>query len=163
MGEIAEIADIPKETARSRLKGSMGFVNTYGWARFDVSMTARVAVHAQAVRLSWPPEIALKVANWIGDSLQNISDVPPHVLKRKGTVKNNFIIYRQTCPPFWSEQWCKSREEGLRMLGVFAGESFLEVEAAGFIFVNVGTLTDWALDRVFDLQGIDGNEATVPQ
>lgn len=171
MGEVAEIADIPKETARSRLKGSLGFVNTYGWARFDVAMTARVAVHAQALRFYGQPEIAFNVADFVGGSLENISEIPPHVLKRKGMLKDNFLIFRQTyAPPYplpikpiWSQEWCKSKDEALRMLGVFARESYLGVEGAGFFVVNVGTLTDWALDRVFDLQGIDGSEATVPQ
>lgn len=171
MGELAEIADIPKETARSRLKGSLGFVNNYGWARFEVPMTVRVAVHAQALRFYGQPDIAFKVADFVGGSLENLSEVPPHILKRKGTLKDNFLILRQTyAPPYplpipaiWSETWCKSTDEALRMLGVFARESYLGVEGAGFFVVNVGTLTDWALDRIFDLQGIEGSEAKVPQ
>ena len=163
MGEIAEIADIPKETARSRLKGSLGFVSSYGWARFDAAMTARVATHAQALRLFGPPEIAFKIADFIGESLENFSQIPPHVLKRKGTLADNFLLFRQTQPPYWSEHWCKSQDEALHMLGVFARKSYLGLEGSGFLVVNVGTLTDWALHRIFDLQGIAGNEATVPQ
>jgi hypothetical protein len=171
MGELAEIADIPKETARSRLKGSLGFVNTYGWARFDVPTTAHFAVHAQALRFYGQPDIALKVANFVGESLEGLSEIPPNILKRKGMLKDNFLILRQTyapphpmpIPAMWSETWCKSTDEALRMLGAFARDSYLGIEGAGFFVVNVGTLTDWALDRIFDLQGIDGSEAKVPQ
>ncbi len=123
------------------------------------------------MRFYGQPDIALKAANFVGDSLENLSKTPPKILKRKGMLKDNFLILRQTfapphplrIPAIWSETWCKSTDEALHMLGVFAHESYLGVEGAGFFVVNVGTLTDWALDRIFDLQGIEGSEAKVPQ
>jgi hypothetical protein len=59
-------------------------------------------------------------------------------------------------------RWYQGQEEALRELGAYVFET-RELEAAGFYFLNVATITDWALDRVFDLQEIVGNEAEVPK
>lgn len=164
MGEIAEIADIPKETARMRLKGHLGFVaNSYGWARFDVPSTVRVAVHAQALRLSGIADVAVQTADFVADSLYNLTARPPHTIMRKGMLEGHSLIFRHAVPGLWKHHWSQSQDQALHDLGRHVADTGYAVEAAGFYFLNLGTLTDWALDRIFDLQGIDGNAATVPQ
>lgn len=166
MGEIAEIADLPKETARARLKTALGGIkNSYGWARFDMPSTLRIAVHAEMMRRTGIGQIALRTADFVAGSYHNFAVTPPHTIRRKGQLEGSYLVFRQWAEggDIWNGTWCPTQKEALNLAGAYIFDSSLCMEAAGFYFLNVSTVADWALDRIFDLQGIDGNEAKVPQ
>lgn len=163
MGEVSEVADVPKETLRSRIKGGVGEQRTtYGWARFDLPSTIHLAIHAEMLRRTGLNEIAVQAANFVAEGLTNFCNHPPFVIRRKGQLANAFLIFRRHDSGYWHMLWADGAEQAARYASGYIKETEV-LEAAGFYFLNVGTLTDWALDRVFDLQGIDGNEAKVPQ
>lgn len=163
MGEVAEIAGDPKETIRARMnRGLAAHKKTLGWARLDVPSTVHIAVHAEMLRRSSNHDIALKTSNFIADSIADFLRYPPYLLKRSGQFKGSYLIFRCTGDGFWTQHWCQTEEDALQMVGRYIADTEF-VDASAFYFVNVSTLADWALDRIFDLQGIEGNQAEAPQ
>ena len=163
MGEVAEIAGDPKETIRARInRGVHVQKKVPGWARFDVPATMQIAIHAEMTRRIGVDEICMEVANFVADSLANFCNLPPYELRRVGQLAENYLLFRRHESGLWTHFWCRDQSHALRTIGEYIGESALS-EAAGFYFLNVGTVTDWAMDRIFDLQGISENVATVPR
>ena len=163
MGEVAEIAGDPKETIRARMnRGIAPQEKTYGWARLGVASTVHLAVHAELLRRTTNHQIALDGANFIAESLANLFRYTPDMIKRKGMLDGNYLIFRCIYAGIWTNHWCRSQDEALHELGSHVFDS-QHLDAAGFYFLNVSTLTDWAMDRIFDLQGIEGNAAEAPK
>ena len=163
MGEIAEIAGVPKETLRSRInRGVIEARKSPGWARFDLPSTMQIVIHAEMMRRIEVEEIALKVAEFVADSFANFCKYPPHRIKRKGQLKECYLFFRRYDHGHWSRHWANGQDEALFELGRYVADTSV-LEAAGFYFLNVETLADWAMDRIFDLQEIAGNEAEVPK
>lgn len=164
MGEIAEVAGDPKETIRSRLnRGVSDHRKTTGWARFDVPNTLNVAVHAEMMRRVGIEQVAIKTANFVAESIQNYLSCPPHSIRRSGQLGTCYLVFRRSDDiDFWSMHWCKDNDEALLKVGQYMADSSI-VEGAAFLTVNAGTIADWALDRIFDLQEIDGNTAEASQ
>ena len=163
MGEVAEVAGDPKETIRTRMNRFLGErEKAPGWARLDVPSTVQIAVQAEVLRMTGAQGIALLAANFAAESIANFLNYPPHTIKRKGQLAGNHLIFRRSAidPTQWKEHWCKSDEEAARMAGEFIAAT-AETTWGGFYFLNVSTVTDWAIDRIFDLQEIDGNVAGV--
>lgn len=165
MGEICEIADIPKETGRTRMKGLRWLGEVKGWARFDLPSTVRVAVHAEVMRQTGSSDVSVQAADFAAESLQNFINTPPFMISRKGIMGESTLLFRRSGidSTSWRMTWCRSTDQALNELGSATADSINYHGLASFLFVNVGTVTDWAIDRIFDLQGISGNEATVPQ
>lgn len=161
MGEVSETAGDPKETIRSRINRGVGEAQkSPGWARFDVPSTVQIAVHAELMRRTdGNHEIALQTANFIAESLADYLNVPPRTLSRTGQLSGNYLLFRRHDSGLWTYFSAQTRKDATRLLGEYLFESDLR-EAGAFYTVNVGTFTDWALDRVFDLQGIEGDEAS---
>lgn len=165
MGEVAEIAGDPKETIRARInRGLARQQKTPGWARIDVPSTVEIAVHAELLRLSVDHEIAFKAANYVRDCMKDAYNFPVLPVKRKGQLKGACLIFRRSGidPSVWTYTHYLTQDDALYGLGQHYGDT-TETLFAGFFFLNVSTLTDWAMDRIFDLQGIDGNEARAPK
>jgi hypothetical protein len=163
MGEVAEIAGDAKETIRARInRGLAPQQKSPGWARLDVPSTVQIAVHAEMLRRTANHEIALKTADFVGDSIANVCNYPPHLVRRKGQLGGSYLLFRSISHGIWTERWCGSQDDALHMVGSHIADSQY-LEAAGFYFLNISTLADWALDRVFDLQGIEGNQAEAPK
>lgn len=163
MGELAEIAGLPKETLRSRInRGVTEARKAPGWARFDLPSTMQVAVHSEMMRRIGVDEIAFKTAEFVSESIANFCNYPPRRIKRRGQLNECYLFFRRYDHGAWTMFWVQGQKEALHELGGYVFETS-ELEASGFYFLNVSTITDWALDRVFDLQGIEGNEAEVPK
>ena len=165
MGEIAQVADIPKETARQRLKGPLDAADkSFGWGRYDIFTAVMLSVHAQTLRLCGIQKIAADAAHFAADSVYNLTQHPPHTVKRTGMLAGHYLIFMQTPQGFWSYIWAKNDDDAAYQVGEKLSLTNVGcVETAGFFSLNIGTVTDWALDRIFDIQDIGGAEATVPR
>lgn len=162
IGEAADVAGVPKETLRSRIhNGLVEARNTPGWARFEVPEVAHIAIHAELIRRLGISSVAWQVANWVSDTLADACSYPPHCIRRKGQLSDAFLIFRRTNDGFWHMRWADGRDVAAHEAGRHLHDSTF-VEASSFVVVNATTLTDWALDRIFDAQGIEGNEAEAP-
>lgn len=163
MGEIAELAGLPKETLRSRInRGVIEARKAPGWARFDLPTTMQIVVHAEMMRRIEVEQIAFKVAEFVSESVANFCNYPPRRIARRGQFQECYLFFRRHDHGDWTMLWVQGQKEALHELGGYVFETS-DLEASGFYFLNVSTVADWALDRIFDLQEITGNHAEVPQ
>lgn len=160
MGEVAEVAGEPKETIRARInRGVAPAQRAPGWARFDVPSTVQIAVHAELMRRTeGNHQIALQTADFAAESLANSLNGPRKTIARTGHLKGHYLLFRRHDSGLWSRFWADGERNAARLIGEYLAET-VEREAGGFYVANVGTFADWALDRIFDLQGITGEEA----
>src|SRR5690606_27001235 len=100
--------------------------------------------------------------NFVADGFENFCNYPPRRLKRKGQIAGSFLFFQRSPEGgLWSMRWLKSEDDALFAVGQYMANTSL-LDLSGFYVLNIGTVTDWAMDRIFDLQEIAGNEAEVP-
>lgn len=161
MGEVAEVAGLPKETLRSRInRGVSEARKSPGWARFDLPEVMQIAVHAEIMRRVGVEQIAMQAAIFVAESIENFCKYPPHRLKRRGQLGASYLIFRRADHGDWMMSWLKDQDQALDMVGAYIFHTE-ELKLSGFYFMNASTVADWAMDRVFDLQEIDGDEGEV--
>lgn len=118
MGEVAEVAGLPKETLRARInRGVVEARKSPGWARFNLPSVVKICVHAEMMRRVGIEEVAIKAADFISESVHDFCKRPPYRIKRQGLIDGNYlfsgatITASGTCsgPTAWKTQ-CKSSE-----------------------------------------------------
>jgi hypothetical protein len=162
-GELAEIADTHIETIRGHIKrGVLPFENQRGWARFDAIEVLYIASYYKALRLVKHHSMAHRTAEFISDSFENFAKRPPHEIKRSGQLEGQYLILyfipNEGDLPFVKHEWCNGLEHLQSSLKHYVERTSYH-EAAAFSVVNTGTISDWVIDRLFDLQGIEGDAA----
>lgn len=168
-GELAEIADTSAETIRARIKrGDLHVQKSRGWARFDAIQVLYIASYCKAINLLGNSEMATQTASFIAESCLNFVSRPPFSLKRTGQIADAFLVFRFAewdpvpgvdVPPVLQMKYYQGREALLDALEWYTDFSTASADSASFHVINTGPIADWILDRLFDLQGIDGDEA----
>ena len=161
IGEIAEVAGTPRPTVKDWVKrwedDPFDHLAGRSWRRFDLGSTVRVIVQAEALKICGNAAIASRVGFYTGECILDFQGERQSV-RRNGLLAGVYLVVTRTSSGGYHHAPALNEAQLQHWLET-AVELSSEAAAAGFQVFNVGTLADVALGRVFDFQGISGEEA----
>jgi DNA-binding transcriptional MerR regulator len=162
IGEVAEIAATPRDTLRGWInRGTVTYEKNPGWMRFSALDVIEIAAYARAMRVLDHDAKARHVAIFLRESFENFAAPPHRKFRRAGQMADQVLIFRRNAlTGLLDYRYFFGADVVDHQLGVYRADT-AEVDWASFEVVNLATIADWVMDRIFDCQEIDGDEVSV--